>query len=286
MSRTCPMTWPYDLIAAFYDEDMGRNTDARDVAWYVAQAGAAARAAGGAPVVELGCGTGRVTLPLAAAGLEIVAADRSAPMIGELARKAAAAGLAHRIAPVVLDMGRPALAGRFAAVLCPYSAFGYLIEDEDRGRLLDWVRAALLPGGVFLLDMFVPDPTVERLPEGTEIHDYRRPLPPDGRWAPATALARSKRLSRDARPGVNRIERHYRFLDEAGHTLRAVRTESLQRPYPPDALLAVLREAGFADLRACGDFQPDVPAGAPARMTAVIAQPTNSRPTNSRPSQS
>lgn len=267
------MTWPYDLIAAFYDEDMGRNTDARDVAWYVAQTGAATAAvAGGGLVAELGCGTGRVTLPLAAAGQQVVAIDRSVPMLRELARKAAAAGLDGGITPVAMDMGRPALAGPFAAVLCPYSAFGYLIGNDDRARLLDWVRAVLVPGGVFLLDMFVPDPAVERLPEGTEIHDYRRPLPPD-RWAPAATLERSKRLGRDARPGVNRIERHYRFFDAAGTPLRTVRTESLQRPYAPDALLAVLREAGFGDLRACGDFQPDTPARTPARMAAVIARP-------------
>jgi len=60
-------SWPYDLIADFYDEDMGRNNDGRDVAWYVGQAKRAA-AAHRLPVLELGSGTGRITLPLAQAG--------------------------------------------------------------------------------------------------------------------------------------------------------------------------------------------------------------------------
>ncbi len=262
--------WPYDLTAEFYDEDMGRNTDGRDIAWYVAEAGQAAANLDG-PVLELGCGTGRVTLPLAAAGLDVVAVDRSPPMLGVLARKAAAAGLDGRIRLAAFDMGRLGLAQRFAAILCPYSAFGYLVEEEDRARTLARVQDCLAPGGVLLLDMFIPDPALEGVPDGTEIQDYHRTLRP-GVWDPAVALVRSKRLTRDVRPGVNKVERQYRFLDVSGEVVHEIRTESLQRPYQPGALLSVLRAAGFNGLRAFGDFDAAVPAAAPARMAAIIAR--------------
>jgi hypothetical protein len=71
---------------------------------------------------------------------------------------------------------------------------------------------------------------------------------------------------------VNRIERHYRFFDAVGALVREVRTESLQRPYAPDALRAVLAAAGFADIRACGDFDAATLATTPARTIAVAAR--------------
>jgi SAM-dependent methyltransferase len=259
--------WPYDLIAEFYDEDMGRNTDGRDVSWYVTEAGRAVAALGGS-VVEMGCGTGRVTLAVAAAGLRVVALDRSLPMLRELARKTVGSEFRHLIHPVAANMSRPGLTHRFAAVICPYSAFGYLVEADDRARMLAAVRESLLPDGTLLLDMFIPDPAFERAE--AEIYDYDRALPP-GPWAPATRLVRSKRFIR-LRPQVNRIERHYRFLDETGGLVREVRTQSHIHLYTAETLQAVLTEAGFTCLQVCGDFDASLPAAVPARVAAVIAR--------------
>jgi SAM-dependent methyltransferase len=259
--------WPYDLTAEFYDEDMGRNAGSSDVAWYVA---AATFAADGGQVLELGCGTGRVTLPLAA-GLDVVAIDRSPPMLRRLVQKAEALGLAGRIKTAVADMSRLCLDMQFGAILCPYSAFGYLIEPEDRDRMLATVRGALSPGGVFLLDMFIPDPALEGLPDDVEIQDFRRPLPP-GPWNPAVTFARSKRLARDIRPGINRVERRYRFFDDGDRLVREIRTESFQRPYSPEALAAVLADAGFGQVSMCGDFEAATVAKSPARTAAITAR--------------
>jgi len=263
--------WPYDLTAEFYDEDMGRNADSRDIPWYVALASAAAAGTGG-PVLELGCGTGRITLPLAAAGLDVVAIDRSLPMLQVLARKAAAAGLAGRIRSAAQDMSRLGLDQRFAAILCPFSAFGYLLRETDRSRTLADVRRCLASGGVFLLDMFILDPSLDGLKDGTEIEDYCRRMPP-GPWAPAVTLTRSKRLWREIQSGVNSVERLYRFLDEAGMLVREVRTVSWQSLLQPAKLLSELESAGFTDLRSCGDFESDTPVAPPARTMAVIARP-------------
>jgi SAM-dependent methyltransferase len=258
--------WPYDLIAEFYDEDIGRNTDGRDVAWYVAQVERAVAALGGS-VLEMGCGTGRVTLALAAAGLRVIALDRSLPMLRELVRKTVASECRHLIHPVAANMSRPGLGHRFAAIICPYSAFGYLVEADDCARMLAAVRERLSPDGILLLDMIIPDPAFERAE--AEIYDYDRALPP-GSWAPATRLVRYKRVIR-LRPQVNRIERRYRFLDETGDLVREVRTQSQIRLYTAETLQAVLTEAGFTRLQVCGDFDASLPAAAPARVTTVIA---------------
>ena len=60
----------YDVIAEFYDDDMGRNVGGEDVAFYVDQCAAAP-----GPVLELGCGTGRITLALVRAGNTVIGID-------------------------------------------------------------------------------------------------------------------------------------------------------------------------------------------------------------------
>src|SRR5450432_3797301 len=74
----------WDEYAPFYDWENAQTLGRRDVAFW---RGVASAAHG--PVLELGCGTGRVSLPLARAGVNLVGIDRSAPML-DRARKAVA----------------------------------------------------------------------------------------------------------------------------------------------------------------------------------------------------
>src|SRR5579863_1321429 len=66
----------WDTYAPFYDWENAQTLGRRDVAFW---RGVAGRAQG--PVLELGCGTGRISLPLARAGVRLVGIDRSAPML-------------------------------------------------------------------------------------------------------------------------------------------------------------------------------------------------------------
>jgi SAM-dependent methyltransferase len=251
--------WAYDAIAEFYDEDMARNADGRDVGYYRKACLLACGAAGGR-VLELGCGTGRITLALMRLGLDIVGIDRSLPMLQVLRRKAATA-CARPPALAAMDMGRPGFAGPFAAILCPFSAFTYLIAEDDRDRALAAIRNALAATAHFVLDVFIPDPRVET-GAGGEIFDYRRRLA-DGTW-----LERRKTVTPDPGPGVNRIVRRYSFCGADGRCLREIVTESRQRSYRPDELAAVLRRAGFRIASMTADFT-DMPV-APASRTLVV----------------
>jgi SAM-dependent methyltransferase len=266
------MTWPYDLAAEFYDEDMGRNTSGLDIPWYVSLA-ANAHATLGGPVLELGAGTGRITLPLAASGLTVWAVDRSRPMLTELLKKARAAELEPRLRLMVADIGLLKLNQAFAAVLCPFSTFCYLTEDHERTYLLSLVRQQLMRGGVFALDAFIPDPAAEAAAAFPKL-DYRRPLA-SHEWAPAVMLERFKTVTRES-ASINRIDRVYRFLDAADHLLREVRTTSRQRCWLPDDLVAALEAAGFDIIDSCGDFNLAVPAVLPAKMASIVA--TSRRP--------
>ena len=260
------MTWPYDLAAEFYDEDMGCNASGLDIPWYVSLATKANAALGG-PVLELGAGTGRIALPLAASGLTVWAVDRSQPMLKKLLKKARAADLEPRLHLKVADIGLLKLDQAFAAILCPFSTFCYLTENHERTYLLSSVRQQLMRGGVFALDAFIPDPAAEEAAGFAKL-DYRRPLGPH--WAPAVMLERFKTVTRES-ASIHRIERVYRFLDAADHLLREVRTTSRQRSWLPDDLVAALEAAGFDVIISCGDFNLAVPAVLPAKMTSIVA---------------
>jgi len=239
----------YDAIADLYDEDMGASAPPGDVEFYLAQA----RGARG-PLLELGCGTGRITLPLAAAGCDSIGADRSLPMLRVLRRKS------PEQRAVCMDMRAPALRGPFARIFCPYSAFTYLVEEADQDRLLRWVASSLAPDGRFVLDVFVPDPRVHSLPDSHVFLDYRR------RRADGTFLERAKTIRKDLGNRINTIERRYTIRGAEGAVLREIVTRDVIRFYPPAALAEIIDASGLRVLEMRGGF-----AGEPLTDSARVA---------------
>lgn len=227
----------YDRIAPFYDVDMGRNMPFDDVVFYADLAVAA-----NGPVLELGCGTGRILLELLRRGVDATGVDASPAMLAELERKAATLGVAARVHR--MDVRELALGRRFALVLCPYSLVTYCLEDDDLRRLLAGIRAHLVPGGSLVIDAFVPRPPT---PEDAEFRlDYRRPF--------GQATLTRWRMLRPAGPGTNRIERRYEVSDADGTVLDRIDVDELVRPFEPDALRAAIAEAGFVPGREWWDY--------------------------------
>jgi SAM-dependent methyltransferase len=137
--------------AEAYDYDMGRSADATgDVPFYLELA----RQAGerGQAVLELGCGTGRVTIPIALAGVEVVGLDDAPAMLDVARRKAAAAGATVRW--VTADMRSFDLWQRFGLVIIPFRSFLHMLTEDDQAACLERVFAHLLPGGRFALNFF------------------------------------------------------------------------------------------------------------------------------------
>jgi len=115
-------------------------------------------------MLELGCGTGRLTLPLAAAGLaadpefELVGLDGSKPFLAH-ARAALAGQSAAVRASVRLeagDMRSFSLEERFDLVAVPFNSLAYIHTREDQLACLRAARAHLAPGGVFAFDLLAP----------------------------------------------------------------------------------------------------------------------------------
>ena len=137
--------------AAYYDY---RATGLEgDVQFYVAEARKA-----GPLVLELGCGTGRILIPVAQAGLAVVGLDLSKPMLAIAQKKIAAldAATRGRIELAEGDMRRFALGRRFNLVMIPFRAFLHLLTPEDERQALECVREHLADDGRLIFNIFDP----------------------------------------------------------------------------------------------------------------------------------
>lgn len=132
-----------------------------DVAFYVEAA-----VASGSPVLELGCGTGRILIPVAQAGVDTVGLDRSADMLAIAHGKLAACPpvVKRRARLLHGDMRALELEQRFALVTIPYRAFLHNLSAEDQMHTLDGVRRHLTDDGRLILNIF--DPSVRLLAAG------------------------------------------------------------------------------------------------------------------------
>jgi SAM-dependent methyltransferase len=141
----------YDPIARLYDP--WSVSVIEDISFYVDEA-----LASGGPVVELGVGTGRVAIPTALAGIDVIGVDSSEGMLAVCAAQAREAGVAERLDLRQGDLRAPPVTERVQLVTCPFRAFLHLPTDDDRRQALDAVRALLEPGGRFVFDVFEPSP--------------------------------------------------------------------------------------------------------------------------------
>jgi SAM-dependent methyltransferase len=205
----------YASIADLYDS-VTLYRDRPDVAFFVEEA----RAAGG-PVLEVGCGTGRVLIPTARAGVEIVGLDLSSHMLqvcrDRLAREPEDV-LSH-VRLVQADMRNFGLARTFALVSMPFRPFQHLTTVEDQLSCLASIHRHLESGGRLVLDLF--NPSLEALVQdnlGREAGEEPEFTTPDGR----RVTRWHKIVSRDGFQQVNQVELIYYVTHPDGRTERLV----------------------------------------------------------------
>lgn len=145
-------------LAHYEDADWYARTYADrsdDVAYYLARA-----KEHGGPILEYGCGAGRITIPIARAGIEIVGVDHSAPMLADLKRRLRDEPdeVRRRVSARRGDMRSLTIRRKFPLVLCTFNTFLHLYDRLDVERFLARVRAHLARGGLFVFDASVPVP--------------------------------------------------------------------------------------------------------------------------------
>lgn len=162
-----PKSTPLYRDGRHYDS-LNRHVVA-DIPFYVE---AARRAAG--PVLELACGTGRLTIPIAQTGVEIVGLDQSPSMMAHLRTKAKGAGV--EIPLVEADCRKFDLGRKFALIFMGFNSMQHLHDFASLAALFANVRQHLSPGGNFVFDVFNPSIAIlTRGAEPTREREYEDP---------------------------------------------------------------------------------------------------------------
>lgn len=146
----------YDsFIADYYDSSPMVTQRTQDVLFYVN-----AVKKYGDPVLELGCGTGRITMAIAEAGYRIQGLDLSERMLERAVAKRAALRreARERVHLVQGDMTQFDLGETFRSVVIPFRPFQHLLETEEQIACLNCVKKHLAPNGRLILDFFQTDP--------------------------------------------------------------------------------------------------------------------------------
>jgi SAM-dependent methyltransferase len=138
---------------AYYASAYRRRTE--DVAYYVALA-----ERHGGPVLEYGCGSGRIAIPMARAGVDVLGVDHSAPMLRDLEARLAreTKEVRARVKSLEGDMRTARVRRKFPLILCTFNTFLHLYDRDDVERFLARVKAHLAPRGRFVFDVSVPSP--------------------------------------------------------------------------------------------------------------------------------
>ncbi|HEU5430588.1 MAG TPA: class I SAM-dependent methyltransferase [Thermomicrobiales bacterium] len=259
-----PADDPYAAIAALYDLEHAAWTDDLELYLNVARVV-------GDPILELGCGTGRLLVPLAEAGFRVTGVDRSAAMLARAERFAADAGVADRVELVETGMtelgGLPA--GTFGLVLVPLNGLLHLASAGEQRHALTAARRLLDPRGQLVLDLMNPTPETLRSIDGGVIHE--------GQWTLVDGTRADKFGARRVFPAEQRIDTDlwYDLIGSDG-AVRRIATSFPMRYVHRAELELMLELAGFAEWQVYGGYELE-PFDDAADRLVVTAEATPSR---------
>lgn len=254
----------YKTTAAFYDH-VELYSERPDISFHVDMA----RECGGR-VLEIGCGTGRILVPVAAAGVPVWGLDVSPAMLEVCRTKV------NRLEPEIrskvklfeADMVDFDLGERFNLVMFPFRSFQHVLAVDDQLACLQCARRHLVDGGKLIVDVF--NPSLEILTDPARLDKKVQDtdtVMPDGR-----RLVRSSRLkSVDQSAQTMGFDLIHEIHDERGET--AIFSESFTvRYFFRFELEHLLVRSGFTLEAVYSDYKKSVYGGGPAGELVFVAQ--------------
>jgi SAM-dependent methyltransferase len=227
----------YGATADFYDQVVPYR-DRTDVGFYLD----AARESG-SPVLELGCGTGRILIPTARAGIDITGLDGSPRMLSLCRERLAAepAGVQSRVQLVQAPLTAFDLGRSFRLVTIPFRPFQHLLTVDDQLACLACIRRHLAPEGRLVFDLFNPSiDAIVNSPVGVEMNHEPEFTTPDGR----RVIRCNKTIEQDRYNQVGHHELIYNVTHPDGRTERLVHSFALRYLFRFEAEHLLVR-AGF-----------------------------------------
>ena len=212
------------------------------------------------PVLELACGTGRLTIPIAQAGVEIVGLDLSPSMLAHARTKAGAAGV--EIEFVEGDCRSFELGRKFGLIFMAFNSMQHLHDYGSLAALFGCVRKHLAEGGRFIFDVFNPKVEILARPSG-ERRVEREYQDPDGKGKMAFEYSSIY----DDAAQVSHIHCYFVRRGPNGEGLDVRKEELDLRSFFPQELDLLVRSQGFAIAEKFGDFErKPFASGAPKQV--------------------
>jgi SAM-dependent methyltransferase len=195
-----------------------------------------------AKILELCCGTGRLTIPIAKDGYDISGVDNSSSMLEQAKVKASEAGVA--IDFIEADIRTLDLPDTYDLIFIPFNSIHHLYKNEDLFKVFTAVKNHLKEGGLFLLDCF--NPNIQFIVEGEkEQQEIAKYTTNDGREVLIKQIMRYESTTQ-----MNRIEWHY-YINGAFDSIQNLD----MRLFFPQELDAYLKQNGFRILHKFGSFE-------------------------------
>ena len=236
----------WDEYAPFYDWENAQTLGRRDVPFWKRLV---AKVEG--PVLELGCGTGRISAPLARAGAHVVGIDRSAPMLERAHKRACTLSRRQmtrtggRLQLVRGDIrSLPFPSASFNMVAAPYGILQSLVRERDLAATLESVARVTAPGGLFGVDL-VPDVPGWR--------EYTDRIQMRGKAAGGAHLTLIESVRQDPRRKLTIFEQ--RYIVRRGGRRTEHPFQLTFRTLPIKGMTRRLERAGFAIEAVLGDYR-------------------------------
>jgi SAM-dependent methyltransferase len=232
----------WDDYAAFYDWENARTLGRRDVPFWRRIA-----LDEGGRALELGCGTGRIALPLGRAGVRFVGIDRSDSMLRYARRRIRRSKLGRRVRLVRGDIRHlPFPEGSFHTVLAPYGVLQSLLRDRDLAAALQAAHRVLRRDGMFGIELVADLPAWEEYRKRVSLRGWRGP-----RGGAHVTLTESVRQDPARRLTIFDQE----FVERRKSARKTRRFSLVFRTLSVPQMARRLERAGFEVAALLGDYQ-------------------------------
>lgn len=231
----------WDQYADYYDWENRQTVGRRDIAFW-SRVAAPVRG----PILELGCGTGRVSIPLARDGARVVGVDRSASMLACGRRRVRRARLQSRVKLICGDIRHlPFPDGTFRLVMAPYGILQSLLDERLLSATLRDVCRVLKRGGLFGLELVADLPAWEEYSNRTTLRAARGPH--------GTPIRLIESVWQDRRRHITRFEQE--FVEGRGTAVTRRMFSLAFRTLSVPQMVNRLEKAGLEVSSLLGDYQ-------------------------------
>ena len=231
----------WDEYADYYDWENAQTVGKRDIAFWKRMAGPVK-----GPILELGCGTGRVALPVARHGATVVGIDRSESMLARARMRVKRSRLARRVKLIRGDIRQLPFPDRtFPLVMAPYGILQSLLDEKLLSATLQQVQRVLTKKGTFGLELVADLPAWEEYTRHTSLRGRRGP---NGK-----PIALVESVKQDRRKHITRFEQE--FVEGRGKSATRKKFTLAFRTLSVPEMVHRLEKAGLEVTDLLGDYQ-------------------------------